>query len=451
MKKEELKQTVKEIIYWIETSNNTQIANTILYLHYVDLAEIIHHLSEKNRKYIFELLDADTASQVLSELDNFVRNQFVEDLDTNRISEIVDEMDSDDATDFISQLPKGTATKVLNSIDVVDSSEVRELLSYPEDTAGGIMAKEFIAVEENSTIRDAIHTIRAKSNEVRDVYYIFVVDKNGVLIGFLSIKKLILTSRKEKVTEVMNREVVSVNTNLDQEEVANIVRKYDLVSIPVVDNNGVLVGRITIDDIIDVVDKEATEDIHKMAGINEDEELRDTSSVNILKTRLPWLITGLLGGIVAAVVLSSFEHSFNQIIMLSFFTPVVMAMGGSISIQSSTLVVRGLATGEITFIGIYKHIFKEMKVALLNGMACSSILVIIAGIWTNWNMGILLGAALFLIINIAGLIGTVIPLIFKKINIDPALATGPFITIINDIIGLIIYLTAANIFIKDIA
>ncbi|MDH4127551.1 MAG: magnesium transporter [Spirochaetota bacterium] len=453
MEDREIKKLAVDIIDLVESDKTDLIKNIINALHFADLTEILYYLSEENRLYVFKLLDAEIASQVISELDDNIREQLLDELDIKRISEIADEMDSDDATDLVSNLSNEEATLVLADMDKEDSAEVKELLAHDEETAGGIMAKEFISIEQNRTAEEAINEIRNKAEEVKYVYYVFVVDEKGVLLGFISLKRLILADQKKKLSLIMNRDVISVKTTLDQEEVANIVKKYDLISVPVVDEKGVLVGRITIDDIMDVIDEEVSEDIQKMAGISE-EEVSETSPLKISRVRLPWLIAGLVGGTIAALIISRFENSLRtmisleKIIILSFFTPVIMSTGGNVGIQSSTIIVRGLATGDISFFDAYKHLYKEIKVAIINGLACSLIIFSVAYVWKNINLALLLGGSLFLIMNIAAFVGALIPLILKKLNLDPAVATGPFITISNDIIGLIIYFSLSILLIS---
>jgi len=445
MEEVEIKKLVKDVESLYDAGKLDIILNVVESLHPVDLAEVYQHLTTDTREQVFHLLDSDTASAVLVELDQPLQQEILEDIDSGRLTEIVQELESDDMTDLVSQLSSETAHQLLSAMDKEDSDEVRELLLHPEKSAGGIMAKEFVSVDESRTVDEAIAELRSRADEVQDVYYIFVVDDRGILVGFLSLKKLILSPSLARVNTVMNRDVISVKTDRDQEEVAHIVKKYDLVSIPVVDDSGILVGRITIDDVMDVVDEEASEDIHKMAGIGEEARLRESSPFRMSRVRLPWLITGLVGGLFAAVILSHFEQSLSKIIALSFFTPVIMSMGGSIGIQSSTIVVRGLATGEISFIDSYKHLYKEMKVSLINGFICSVILFGVAVIWQDIKLGILLGGSLFLIMNVAALVGALAPLLLRKVQVDPAIATGPFITISNDIVGLIIYFSLSTL------
>jgi len=448
MEEVDIKEIVENVSYLAEVKDEAMVRNIFIGLHPADLAEIIHHLSEEDSNYIFSLLDAETASDVISEMDDVSRDQIIDDLDEERLSEIVDEMDSDDATDLVSDLSDEMAQKVLDRIDKEDSDEVKELLSHEEDTAGGIMAKEFIAVHLQSSVDQAIQEIRAKAEEVEDIYYVYVVDENDLLVGVVRLKDLILARSDTKISEIMNRDVVSIRTTVDQEEVANIAKRYDLVAIPVVDDLGRLVGRITFDDVVDVIEEEASEDMQRMAGIADEEEFRETSVLRISQVRLPWLLVGFVGQLVCAFILHYFEASLNQIIATAFFIPIIMAMGGNAGIQSSTIMVRGMATGEIGLFDIRKRLFREIFVSMFNGIICGVLLFLVVTFWLKQpKFGLLLSSVLVFVILNASFIGAFIPVILKKINIDPAIATGPFITTSNDVIGLIIYLGLITAFI----
>ncbi|MFQ5768997.1 MAG: magnesium transporter, partial [bacterium] len=332
------------------------------------------------------------------------------------------------------------AERVLKSIDKEDSEEVKELLRHEEDTAGGIMALEFVSVSEDDTIDEAIKEIRAKAKEVGEVYNVYVVNNTGKLVGVLPLKKLILAKPNEKVKNIMNKDVISVPTNMDQEEVANIFRRYNLVSVPVVDNLGKLVGRITVDDVVDVMEEEASEDIQKMAGLTDEEELHETSAFKISMVRLPWLLIAFVGEMVSAFVLHNFEASLNQIFIAALFIPLMMAMGGNSGIQAATIVVRGLALGELNPADTLKRLKKEFRVSFLNGTICGILLFGVVSVFGEPRFGIVLGFTMLVVILNASFVGASIPLVLKRVGIDPAIATGPFITTSNDIVGLFIYL-----------
>lgn len=447
MEEKDLKEIMENISYLVQEKDAAMIRNIFVGMHAADQAEILHHLDDDVSNYVFSLFDAETASDIISEMDDVSRDQLLEELDEERISQIVDEMDSDDATDLVSELPEELAQKVLESIDKEDSDEVIELLSHEEDTAGGIMAKEFVAVNQKFTVDQVIKKIRSKSEEVEDIYYVYVIDDKQRLVGILSLKELILATRNTKISDIMSREVVAVKTGMDQEEVANIAKRYDMVAIPVVEEDGRLVGRITFDDVADVMEEEASEDIQRMAGITDEEEFRETSVLRISQVRLPWLLLGFAGQMICAFILSEFEASLQQIIAAAFFIPIIMAMGGNSGIQSSTIMVRGMATGEIGLYDIRKRLFRELLVSILNGIICGILLFIIISLWFDQPIfGLLLGSVLVFVILNASFIGAFIPVLLKKINVDPAIATGPFITTSNDVLGLLIYLGLITIF-----
>lgn len=328
------------------------------------------------------------------------------------------------------------------------SLELEKLLPYEEDTAGGLMALEFVAVRSRMTIEQAIHTLREKREEVANIYHLWAVDDFGRLVGVVSLKELILAEPRTVIRDIMNPEVISVNVHLDQEQVYHIVKKYDLVSMPVVDDQNRLVGRITHDDILDVVEEEADEDIAHMAGVIR-QEITEDSAIKISRARLPWLIAGLFGGLLAALVIHQFEASIERVIALSFFIPVIMAMGGNTGTQAATVAVRGLATGDVNMVHIEKRLFTEMRVALLNGVICGIVLGCIVGIWlSDFGLGAVVAFALIVIILISGSIGAGVPLALKRFNIDPALATGPFVTTSNDVLSLLIYLGLVTLFLR---
>ena len=405
-----------------------------------DVADLIEHLAADERLAIFQLLEPEGAGDVLVEIEPPVQELILKDLDNQAISDIVAELDSDDAADLVGDLPADRAKEVIEAVDDHISEELEKLLPFPDDTAGGLMALEFVAVKADATVGDAIKTIREEGKEVENLYYIWVIDDFQRLVGVISLKDLVLQTEDRKIGDIMNPDVISVEVNTDQEEVAHLVRRYDLVHIPVVDDHYRLVGRITHDDIIDVIEEENDEDMSLMAGVIP-QEITEESTLKISRARLPWLIAALFGGVFAAVVIDQFEASIKAMISLSFFFPVVMAMGGNTGIQASSVVVRGLATGDIGLVNIGKRLWMELRVALINGLICGGMLGLIVGFWVgDYRLGLIVNIALFLIIIISGIIGTSVPLALKRLNVDPALAAGPFVTTSNDILSLLIYL-----------
>lgn len=442
---------IEEVKSFIEQENPQALKSLLDEIRAADVADLIEHLKPNERLFIFKLLEPEGAGEVLMEIEPPVQEGILKKLDNQEISDIVQELDSDDAADVVGDLPADRAREVIESVDDEVSEELEKLLPFPEDTAGGIMGLEFVAVKADVTLQDAIEIIREKKEEVENLYYLWVIDDFERLVGVISLKDLLIESPSKKISEIMNTEVISVNALADQEEVIYLVKQYDLVSIPVVDEHHRLRGRITHDDIIDVMEEEVDEDISLMAGVI-DEEIAEESSLKISKARLPWLIMGLFGGLLAALVINQFEPSLEKIIALSFFFPVIMAMGGNTGTQAATVVVRGLATGDVSLVNAGKRLFREMRVALINGLICGVILASIVGVWLgDSGLGLIVGVALVLIVIISGVIGAAVPMALKRANIDPALGTGPFVTTSNDILSLFIYLGLVTLFLRATA
>ena len=439
---------IEEVKASIKKKQSKFLMSLINEMRAADLADLIEHLNPEERLYLFEMLEPDGAGDVLVEIESPVQESIISDLDNKVITEIVQELDSDDAADLLGDLPAERAQEIIETLEDEVSEGLEKLLPYHEDSAGGIMALEYVAVKEYFTVQEAIDTIREKREEVENLYYLWVVDDFEKLVGVISLKDLVLEPSNRRINEIMNPGVISVDVNTDQEEVAQLVKKYDLVAIPVVDEFNRLVGRITHDDIIDVIEEETDEDITLMAGVIH-QEIAEDSSVKISRARLPWLIAGLFGGILAAAVINQFESSLEKVIALSFFFPVIMAMGGNTGTQASTVAVRGLATGDIGLVNTGKRLWTEMRVALYNGVICGILLGLIVGTWlSDYGLGSVVGFALMLIVLISGFIGAAVPLALKRMNIDPALATGPFVTTSNDIISLLIYLGLVTAFLR---
>lgn len=439
---------IGEVKSAISEKNQKYILKLIEDLRAADLADLIEHLESDERLYLFALMEPEGAGEVLVEIESPVQESIINHLDNQAISEIVQELDSDDAADIVGDLPVDRAKEIIETLEEDVSEDIEKLLPYEEDTAGGIMALEYVAVRDSFTIREAIDKIREQREEVINLYHLWVINESGKLVGLISIKDLVVEPPEKKINEIMNPEVISVNVRMDQEEVANLFKKYDLVAIPVVDDYNRLVGRITHDDIIDVIAEETEEDISLMAGLTH-QEFAEESPVRISKARLPWLIAGFMGELIAAAVLSKFQASLEKVIALAFFLPVIMAMGGSTGTQAATVAVRGLATGDIGVVSIWKRLWVEMRVALGNGLICGVLLGVIVWLWlSDYGLGIIIATALILIVILSGSIGATVPLLLKRRNIDPALATGPFVTTLNDVLGLLIYLSFVTLFFR---
>jgi magnesium transporter len=413
-----------------------------------DAAEVLTALSEEIHVPLFKSMEQEMASEVLTLVDEGVSREILEHLTVDEIVPLIDFMASDDATDIINLLNSDTAGAVLRRISREDYEDVSELLKFDEESAGGLMARELVTVRAGKLISDVIATLRSELESIEHIQYIYVVDSVGVLLGTIPVINLLITDPGRKVEEVMDRDILTVTADTDQEEVAAMFAKYDLYSMPVVDENGRLAGRITVDDIIDVIEEEATEDITMMAGTG-DEEFYERSPVKLSRARLPWLVTGLFGGIASAVIMNSFKESFESLLALAFFVPVIMAMGGNVGIQSSAIVVREIALGGLGISQTGGKLLRELKVSIINGLVIGTVLLATVTVWqNNIRLGVLLGLCMFIIICWATVMGAFIPLMLKRAKIDPALATGPFITTFNDILGIAIYLGIASLFLE---
>ena len=413
-------------------------------LHYADVAEIANELEEEQATYLIKLLDSQKTSDALTELDEDVREAILSNLSPKEIAGEIEELDTDDAADIVGELPKELVQEVISEIaDREHARDIVDLLRYDEDTAGGLMAKELVKVNENWTVTRCVKEMRAQAENVTRVHSIYVVDNEEVLKGRLSLKDLLTVSTETHISEVYIPKVDAVNVNEKPEEVAKIMSKYDLEAIPVVDEIGRLVGRITIDDIVDVIRDEAERDYQLAAGISQDVEA-DDSIWELTRARLPWLILGLIGGLGAAVIMGSFETIISNAPEILFFTPLIAAMAGNVGVQSSAIIVQGLANDDLKG-SIGNRLWKEMLLALLNGLILAALLLLFTWFWKGeFETALAISTSLVAVIVVAGLIGTFIPLFLNKRNIDPAIATGPFITTSNDIFGILIYFWIAK-------
>ncbi len=439
-------ELVDNITALVDGRQRSLVLNIVADLHEADIAVLLHHLPLESAEAIFSWLDPEVVAEVLPELDESFRANLLADLETGRITEFLDEMDSDDAADVLAELPDAVAKRVLPNLDDAEAIEV--LLKYDEDTAGGIMGTEFVAVPEAWTVEDATEEVRRKAEVVEPIYAVFVVDENGRLRGGVSLKRLLLSAANMPITNVIDVDPVTVETSVDQEEVARIMERYDLVSLPVVDASGVLLGRITIDDVVDVLREEAEEDIQRMSGVSGGEEPSD-SVLTISRGRIPWLLVGLLGAGLAAMVIAQFEDELRSATVLASFIPIVMAMAGNAGIQSSAIAVQGLASGEVWASDIIRRLTKETAVSILNGLTLAIILglavvVLLGGGADAVRLAVTASLSLVVVIVMATTIGAVIPLLFHRIGVDPAIATGPFITMTNDIIGTLVFFLLAT-------
>lgn len=448
MKFELTKKFLEDISDKIDLKEFDEIKDSLSELHSVDIAELIKELDEERGKILFEIFEDEDSADIFIELDEENRESVLEDLTSQEIAEeLIENLDSDDAADIISELTSQKKVEVLSHIeDLEHASDIVDLLSYPENTAGGLMAKELIKVNQKWTALRCVVEMRKQAEDVDQVYSIYVVDDNAILLGTLSLKKLLLASEKTIIKTIYNDKIISAKANLGNEEVANIMEKYDLVVLPVIDDLNRLIGRITIDDIVDIIKEEAMEDYNKASGISEQVDSSD-SIFTITRARLPWLLIGLMGGVMGAEVIGLFDIKNN--IQLALFTPLIAAMGGNVGVQSAAIIVQGLAGNSLGMDSIGERMIKELGVALLNGLICSAVIMGLTFL-LGYPIAISLTVSISLIavIIFAALFGTFVPLVLDKYKIDPALATGPFITTINDILGLFIYFMIGKIFLN---
>ena len=431
---------IEQIASLIEANNSAELSLIIADLHIADIAEIIDDLSIDNAHFLFDLIEEEKSAPVLVELEDDTLEEILSDLTAKEIAEeVIDNLESDDAADVIGKLSQDKKEEVLALIeDIERASDINDLLTYPEDTAGGLMAKELIKVNENWTTIQCLKEMRKQAEDLKEVYTIYVVDDNDKLLGILSLRKLLLIERATAIKDIIFTEIISVKATEDDEHVANIMNKYDLIALPVVDDLNRLIGRITIDDVMDVAKDEAEKDYQMASGISEDVESSDTAW-ELTRARLPWLLIGMIGGLLGAKVIGIFNLSGDNF-ELAFFIPLIAAMGGNVGVQSAAIVVQGLANDSLKMENIFQKLVKELGVGLLNGIICS-IIILGAAFSLGYSLALSLtvSISLFAVIVFAAVFGTFIPLTLEKYNIDPALATGPFITTVNDVLGLFIY------------
>lgn len=435
---------VEDVASLVETDQRGMVLNLIVDLHPADLAQLMGRLSDEQAYKVFTWLPDEQASDVLVELAESQRTSVFEKVHAERLRKLIDALDTDDAADVLSDMSDTQALSVLP--DLEDTHDVAALLEYDEESAGGIMAREFVIVPSTWTLEHAVEEVRAQAADIGDIYSVFVLDEDDRLEGVVSLKDLMLAPAEDPVHTVMDTDVVSVPTDMDREEVARTMERYDLVSMPVVDSTGGMVGRITIDDIVDVIREEAEEDIQIMSGGSGTERPDDTVW-RISRGRLPWLLVGLVGAGLSGSVIGGFEVALEQAVVLAIFIPIVTAMGGNAAVQSAAIAVQGLSSGDIWMGDIGARILKEMVVALINGLVLAALLctaVVGFGLGEVYLLALTLGLTMLTVILLATTNGALVPFALKWLGIDPASAMGPFVTTLNDIIGLTVYFIYAT-------
>ena len=430
---------LKQVSTLIKSREQAAIIKIFLEIHPADIAEIIENLNDDEGQYIFEILESQKSADTIIELEDEIRDNFLSELSPKEIAEdLIEKLESDDAVDIISDLSEDKKNKVLTYIeDKSQYNNITDLLSYDTNTAGGLMAKELIKVNENWSTVECLAEMRKQAKRIKKVHTIYIIDNNNILLGLLSLRNLLVSEKSTPIKSIIKKDIISVKSYEKKEVVANIMNKYDLVVLPVVDKNNKLLGRITIDDVIDYVKEDAEKDYQMASGISEDIESND-NIFELTRARLPWLIIGMVGGILGAKIIGVFDLENN--FELAFFIPLIAAMGGNVGVQSAAIVVQGLANNNLQSNNISNKLIREFGVGLLNGIICSIIILFVTIILGfSFALSITVSISLLSVIIFAAIFGTFIPLILNKYNIDPALATGPFITTVNDILGLIIY------------
>tara|TARA_B100001093_G_scaffold305440_1_gene291426 strand:- start:138655 stop:140007 length:1353 start_codon:yes stop_codon:yes gene_type:complete len=433
------KDFIDNLVVLIKNEKQKKLHKSLLNIHHADIAEIITNLSEKESQFLYENLNDETAALVLKEVDDEKRRILLSKLSAKEIAvDVIDNLESDDAVDVILDLSEKKKEEVLSHIENEDyANDLSKLLRYKENTAGSMMATELIKVNENWDTLECLKKMRKQAEFVKQVHTIYVVNNNNKLLGTMSLKRLLISNKDTKVKDIINSDVYYVKTNTSTEEIANLMNKYDLIILPVVNDKQELLGRITIDDVIDVVKEEAEKDYQMASGIYEDIE-SNAGILTVTRVRLPWLIIGMFGGVLGAKVIGIFD--IQKHFELALFIPLIAAMGGNVGVQSAAIVVQSLANKSLDIKNITEKLTKELGVGLLNGLICGFLVFLFTYILGyNLLLSITVSSSLIIVIVFAALFGTFIPLVLQKYNIDPAVATGPFITTINDILGLLIY------------
>lgn len=421
------------------------IQKSLVEVNPADITTLLYEFTNVESKYVLDILPLETRAEIINGLDSDTRIRFIKVYTPEEISAVINQLASDDAADILNELPVRESEEVLARLDVELRAQVVDLLRYDEHLAGGLMAKELIKARESWTVVQCVEEIRKQAENVSTFYAVWVVDDQDKLLGKVALQKLILSDPRTLVKDIYEAEVVSVETYMEDREVAEVMKKYDLESVPVVNVQGHLVGRITIDDVVDVITEQAEEDRQAMAGITEDIE-EDDSVWRNTRARLPWLLVGILGGVLSARFMGIFQLEIERIAAIAFFIPLIQATGGNVGIQSSSLVVQSLANPGFVEEGLWPRLQKVFLVALLNGLVLSTVVFGATGLIFGFDrLTIVVAIALFCVILFASLIGTITPLILNRLGFNPALASGPFITTTNDLMGLTLYFLTIHI------
>lgn len=442
------KEFFEEFKAAVERRDDEFIRRNLSDIRHYDISSLLEELNAEDSKYVLQLLPGNISAAIINDLDEYVRQEFLELYSSEEIAAYIDELETDNGADILNELPVKKREEVIAHLSNFEkATHIVELLRYEENCAGGLMAKELVKANLNWTVIQCIEEIRRQAENVEKIYSVYVVDDSDRLIGTVSLKNLLLSNTKGRIKDIYDADVVSVQTFMEEEEVASIMQKYDMEVVPVVNVQGKLVGRITVDDIIDVITELAEQERQLMAGISEDVEEDDNVWI-ITRARLPWLVIGLIGGMIGAKLIEGFEKDLSQVTAIAFFIPLIMATGGNVGIQSSALVVQGLANHFFMKESIWQRIAKVLMVAVLNGLALALLVYLYVYFTNDVKMAMVVGLALLIVVVLASVLGTVIPIVLDKLGFNPALASGPFITTTNDLLGLTIYFTSFHLLYK---
>jgi magnesium transporter len=410
-----------------------------------DVADLLEHLDGDTRDVVFAALDQPMASDVLPELEERVREDVLEGLEIDEVSRLVEDMDPADAADVVGDLSHADATAVLERMDPEEARELRTLLDYPEDSVGSVMSTLFVAVRADGTVGDAVETIRQRAEELGDFYYVYAVERQGRLVGVLSLKDLLLSPRARPIAELMHRDVISIRVDADREQAANVASRYDLYALPVVDPEQRLVGQVTLDEVVEIIEEETSEDMYRLVGLSEDESVFSSFLFSVRK-RLPWLYVNLGTAILAASVISIFETTITKMAVLAALQSIVAGQGGNAGTQTLTIIVRGIALGELDLRNTWRALLKEFALGAANGAAIGLGIGLLVWLWHgNPWLGLVIGVAMLLNMMVAGIAGAFVPVVLRWLRIDPALASAVVVTTVTDCLGFFFFLGLATL------
>lgn len=446
-----IKEKLERIAPFLETRDYPAVAAILAPSAPVDIGELLGELETDAVINILKYMPEDITGEILTHLDPDLAHEIISAFGDDKGSAVLDSMYVDDVVDIIGELEPVDQEHILDMMEDEDAEEVRELMDYPEGSAGSIMTTEFVAMNENTTTEEAIEILRASAPSAETVYYIYVVNDDEVLVGVLSLRELIITPPNWTVGHIMHSHIKSVGDYMDQEEVASLVSRYDIMAVPVVNDDFHIVGIVTVDDILDVIEEETTEDVLRMAGSHEDEMDEDdgfgAKILKAVKARFPWLLLTLFGGFVSGLIMDNIEEDLATVVALTYFIPLLMGLGGNVGTQSSTVTVRGISLGQVDSSHIFINVLRESLVGLTVGFGCAVVLCIVSFIWLkSFSLSVLVGITLLCNMFISAFVGTFVPLTLKRVGVDPAVASAPFISTAIDIIGLLIYAILASAF-----